>query len=254
MRIILLLALSSLSLITTSSFALVRTTLSVCGDGASWPPYHFAKDGKVIGYDVDILDAIFKPLGVSVDTELPPWQRCLYETQAGRYDIALSAAYSEDRDRDYILTDYYYTLQPSYVYSSITYPDGLPVNSAKDLDKLRVCGLRGYNYTAIGVDDSKVRKNANNYGQAVRMLEAERCDVFLARYEILVGFNASEGIDHLANGLKAVSIPGISGDKFYMLISRAIPDGEQIKATFNTRIQELRATGELDVMINKYLD
>lgn len=235
-----------------STMALERTSLAICGDGGGWPPYHFEKERKVIGYDIDVLEAIFSPLGLTITVDLPPWQRCLRETNLGRYDIALSAAYSEERDKDYILTDYYYTLQPSYVYSSITYPEGLPIRTAQDLDYLRTCGLQGYNYTGFGVDDSKVRKNSRTFEQVVKMLEANRCDVFLARYEILAGFKASEGIDHLTNGLKVVSIPGISGDKFYMLISRSIPDGQELKSIFDQRIQQLRSAGQLDKMIEKY--
>ncbi|WP_217522381.1 substrate-binding periplasmic protein [Vibrio metschnikovii] len=236
------------------TMALERTSLAICGDGGGWPPYHFEKERKVIGYDIDVLEAIFLPLGLTITVDLPPWQRCLRETKLGRYDIALSAAYSEERDKDYILTDYYYTLQPSYVYSSITYPEGLPVRTAQDLDYLRTCGLQGYNYTGFGVDDSKVRKNGRTFEQVVKMLEANRCDVFLARYEILAGFKASEGIDHLANGLKAVSIPGISGDKFHMLISRSILDGLEIKSIFDQQIKQLRVSGELDRMIEKYIE
>ena len=235
-----------------STMALERTSLAICGDVSGWPPYHFEKERKVIGYDIDVLEAIFSPLGLTITVDLPPWQRCLRETKLGRYDIALSAAYSEERDEDYILTDYYYTLQPSYVYSSITYPEGLPIRTAQDLDYLRTCGLQGYNYTGFGVDDGKVRKNGRTFEQVVKMLEANRCDVFLARYEILAGFKASEGIDHLTNGLKVVSIPGISGDKFYMLISRSIPDGQELKSIFDQRIQQLRSAGQLDKMIEKY--
>ncbi|WP_306330971.1 substrate-binding periplasmic protein [Vibrio injensis] len=237
-----------------STMALERTSLAICGDGGGWPPYHFEKERKVIGYDIDVLEAVFSPLGLTITVDLPPWQRCLRETNLGRYDIALSAAYSEERDKDYILTDYYYTLQPSYVYSSITYPEGLPIRTAQDIDGFRVCGLQGYNYTGFGVDDSKVRKNGKTFDQVVKMLEANRCDVFLARYEILAGFKASEGIDHLTNGLKVVSIPGISGDKFYMLISRSIPDGLELKSIFDQHIKQLRVSGELDRMIEKYIE
>ncbi len=247
-------ALIFLSGVSMSTMAQERTSLSVCGDGGGWPPYHFEKEGKVIGYDVDVLEAVFTPLDISIITELPPWQRCLHETKLGRYDIALSAAYSEERDKDYILTDYYYTLQPSYVYSSITYPDGLPIRTTQDIDGFRVCGLQGYNYTGFGVDDSKVRKNGKTFDQVVKMLEANRCDVFLARHEILAGFKASEGIDHLANGLKSVSIPGISGDKFHMLISRSIPDGLELKSIFDQHIKQLRVSGELDRIIGKYIE
>lgn len=241
--------------LSSSAMALERNSLSACGDGGGWPPYHYFDNNRVvIGYDVDVLDKIFTPLGTSISVELPPWSRCLHETKLGNYDIAISASYSEERERDFILTDYYYTMQPSYVYSSITYPNGLPVNTAQDLDKLRTCGLQGYSYTGFGVDDSKVRKQGQTFNQLVQMIAAGRCDVFLVRSEVLAGFRVAEGVDHLANGLKAVSIPGVDKENFHMLISRSIADGLEIKAFFDSGLSELRESGLLEQMIQKYIE
>ncbi|OOE67489.1 hypothetical protein BZG25_00265 [Salinivibrio sp. ML198] len=241
------------SLLSGPALALETSSLKACGDGAGWPPYTFEKGGQVQGYDVDVLDAIFGKEGVDVSVEMPPWKRCVLQTKAGNYDIALSASYSEERDKNYLLTDYYYTLQPSYIYSTSQHPNGLNINSVDDLNGLRMCGLLGYNYTGFGVDDSKVRKSAKSFEQLVQKTEAGRCDVFLARYEILAGFKVSQGTDYLAGGMKAEPIPGNSGDKFHMMISREHPEAMEIKATLDAGFESMRNAGELQSILDTYI-
>ncbi|WBA16320.1 substrate-binding periplasmic protein [Salinivibrio proteolyticus] len=242
------------TLLSSPALALDTSSLKACGDGAGWPPYTFEKGGQVQGYDVDVLNAIFASRGVDVSVEMPPWKRCVLQTKAGNYDIALSASFNEERDRDFLLTEYYYTLQPSYIYSTTQHPNGLQVNSVQDLDNLRMCGLLGYNYTGFGVDDSKVRKSAKSFEQLVQKTEAGRCDVFLARYEILAGFKVAQGIDYLADNMKAVAVPGNSGDKFYMMISREHPEANEIKATLDAGFKEMREAGQLQAMLDEYLN
>lgn len=236
------------------SAAVQTSSLKVCGDGSGWPPYTFKKDGEIQGYDVDVLRAIFSGKNIDVIAELPPWKRCVFKTQSGHYDIALSASYSKQRDRDFLLTDYYYTLQPSYIYSTVKYPDGLNIASADDLNQLRMCGLLGYHYEGFGVNDSQVTKTATSYNQLVQKTKAGRCDVFLARYEILVGFKISKGIDYLADDMSAVAIPSNDVEKFYMMISREHPESEKIKFLLDSHFAEMRKTGKLQALLKDYTE
>ncbi|ODP96300.1 hypothetical protein BGL48_04300 [Salinivibrio sp. SS3] len=241
------------SLLSSPALALDTSSLSVCGDGAGWPPFHYKKGNQIQGYDVDVLNAIFADKGVDVSVEMPPWKRCVLQTKAGNYDIALSASYNEERDKNYLLTDYYYTLQPSYIYSTSQNPNGLNISSVDDLNGLRMCGLLGYNYTGFGVDDSKVRKSAKSFEQLVQKTEAGRCDVFLARYEILAGFKVAKGTDYLAGGMQAEPIPGNMGDKFHMMISREHPEAMEIKATLDAGFESMRESGKLQAVLDAYI-
>ncbi|SIO37935.1 ABC transporter substrate-binding protein [Salinivibrio sp. ES.052] len=241
------------TLLSAPALALDTSSLKACGDGAGWPPYTFEKGGQVQGYDVDVLNAIFSDKGVGVSVAMPPWKRCVLQTKAGNYDIALSASFSEERDKDFILTDYYYTLQPSYIYSTNQHPNSLNISSVDDLNDLRMCGLLGYNYTGFGVDDSKVRKSAKSFEQLVQKTEAGRCDVFLARYEILAGFKVAKGTDYLAGGMQAEPIPGNSGDKFHMMISREHPESMEIKAAIDEGVKSMRESGKLQSILDGYI-
>lgn len=227
-------------------------TIKACGDGAGWPPYTFVQNNDVIGYDVDVLDEILRPAGISFTVEMPPWRRCLFSTESGEYQIALSASYSQERDDTYLLTDYYYTLQPSYLYDSERHPDGLDINEPSDVLNYNACGLSGYNYNGFGVDSEQVDRQTASFEQVVQKTLAGRCDLFLARFEILAGF-ALTGTDHLQNSLTAEPIPGIEGDKFYMMVSRAYEHGPALVDVLNEGFARMRSEGQLDAILQSYL-
>ena len=99
------------------------TKITTCGDGAGWPPYTFfelhnnEQTDNIVGYDVDVLNAILPKHNLNVIVEMPPWKRCLHETDKGeKYQIALSSSYNEERDKTYLMTRYYYTVTPHYFY------------------------------------------------------------------------------------------------------------------------------------------
>lgn len=225
--------------------------LRICGDGAGWPPYTYQADNQVKGYDLDVLHAILDPLGIKFSVAMPPWKRCLADTEKGSYQIALSASRSKERARRFILTRDYYTLTAKYYFATRKKLPSIKVALPGNLLKYKACGLRGYNYDGFGVPSELLDRDANDFPQVIRKTKAGRCDLFLARYEILRGFELV-GKRYLDNSLGYGTIPGIEGDKFYMLISRAYPHAEQLKALLNKGIERLEQQGQLRKFLSKY--
>jgi polar amino acid transport system substrate-binding protein len=64
--------------------------------------------GNLAGIDIDLVHALEKRLGVTIEIELHPWSRCLEMMRDGEVDLMSGLAWSEDRAR-YILY-----LKPSY--------------------------------------------------------------------------------------------------------------------------------------------
>jgi len=235
-------------------------TIHVCGDGAGWPPYHFLKreqDEKtqqVIGYDVDVLKTILDQHDLNLTVDMLPWKRCLQEANMGqRYQIALSSSYSKMRDTIYLMTRHYYEIIPHYFYSKRQYSNGLTLRSNKDLLNYKGCGLLGYNYVGFGVSNEIIDTGALNFPQVIKKTHAGHCDYFLARYEIFLGF-ASIG-EKFPNDplLGHGKVPGVSPDKFYMLVSRNYVHAKALKDALDTGITELEKAGKLKEILSKYL-
>lgn len=240
-----------LALLLTTGSAAQAEMLKFCGDNAGWPPYTYENDGAVKGYDLDVLAAIFDPMGVKFEVQMLPWKRCMQDTDAGRIHVALSASANDERRKTFRLTDYYYTVQPSFIYQKSRFPDGIQMSAEEAKTKYRICGLRGYNYSGFGIDSEAVERTTNNFEQLLSKTAAGRCDIALARYEILAGFELI-GKKLLTDAWAHNAIPGIAGDKFYMLVSRNIPNSEQLEKQISDGIAKLRSEGELEELLKPY--
>jgi polar amino acid transport system substrate-binding protein len=61
------------------------------GTEAAFPPFEFVQDGKIVGYDKDILDYVVASLGVKLDQVDTPWQGLFPGLLAGKFDFIASA-------------------------------------------------------------------------------------------------------------------------------------------------------------------
>jgi polar amino acid transport system substrate-binding protein len=67
-----------------------RGTLMI-GTEAAYVPYEFVKDGKIIGYDPDIIDVMVKNLGVKADIIDTAWAGIIPSLYANKFDCIISA-------------------------------------------------------------------------------------------------------------------------------------------------------------------
>jgi polar amino acid transport system substrate-binding protein len=67
-----------------------RGTLMI-GTEAAYVPYEFVKDGKIIGYDPDIIDIMIKNLGVKADVIDTAWAGIIPSLYANKFDCIISA-------------------------------------------------------------------------------------------------------------------------------------------------------------------
>jgi polar amino acid transport system substrate-binding protein len=72
---------------------------------AAFEPFEFVQDGKIVGYNKDILDTVVAGLGVSLEQLNLPFQGLLPGLLAKKFDfIATSVAINEERARKYAYT------------------------------------------------------------------------------------------------------------------------------------------------------
>ncbi|MGI0118464.1 substrate-binding periplasmic protein [Zooshikella sp. RANM57] len=242
---------------------LTGKTIHFCGDGAEWPPYTFwkrvngEKTKEVTGYDVDIITEILSKHKIKAVFFLPPWKRCLLEAEKNtNYQVALSSSYSDERKTRFLFTQSYYSITPKFFYSTKKYPNGPPeISSVKELLSYKVCGLHSYNYTgfAEGIRNEDINMIAKKFDQVISLTLKNRCDLFLARYEILSGF-ASIGEDFLSKGdIKAMPIPHGNEDPFYLLISRKFKYAYELKGILDEGFTDLRRSGRMKTILERYV-
>jgi polar amino acid transport system substrate-binding protein len=63
-----------------------------------WCPYNCAPGSAKPGYLIEVLEAVFAPLGVQVEYRTMPWKRTLLSTQRGEIDAAVGAVRGNHAD------------------------------------------------------------------------------------------------------------------------------------------------------------
>lgn len=234
--------------------------VQVCDDAAEWPPYSFyerqhgpeRKTERVVGAAVDVLDRILGAAGLRYQLVLLPWKRCQLGIEAGTYHLALNASYSDERARTYWLTRPYYSLHSNYYYSRRTHPAGLTLTSVRDLRRLRVCGLNGYNYSTYGLGHGQIDLTSTSHAQALRKLQRDRCDVFIEKREIVEGLaliDAAVATELRDPQLASAMLPGVAPTPFHMIVTRAEPWGQALTALIDAGISRLADSGELSALL-----
>ncbi len=72
---------------------------------AALPPFEFVKDGKIVGYHIDLMNIVAERLGVKVEQLDLPWQGILPGLLAKRFDLVVtSVSITETRYKQFLFT------------------------------------------------------------------------------------------------------------------------------------------------------
>lgn len=77
---------------------------------AEFPPYESMSDGKIVGIDVDIMQAICNKLGYELEIENTEFDSIIPEIQSGKADVGVAGmTVNEDRKKNVLFSDSYAT-------------------------------------------------------------------------------------------------------------------------------------------------
>lgn len=242
-----------------SAAELSGKVVTFCAEDGEWPPFNFflrengVKTTQSVGYDLDVLRAIFIKHDIVARFEIIPWKRCLSLTKRGEYDAILSASLNPERVASFITSEPYYSITPSYFYLREDYPGGLSFKSVLNIESKNICGRQGYNYVNFGFDNRRVQRVAKDHDTLIRMTIARRCKVFLARSEIFFGLTYLGLPTSLHKELAYKKIPNVKPETFHILISRQFKYANELKSIIDNGVDELRRSGELENILKKYI-
>lgn len=258
---------SVLALFSFSSNVLAQP-VHICDDEEEWAPYAYNPrvDGKpdksiIIGFTAELLDEIFKLVGIEFTYEFTNWKRCLkhvaFFDKSKKYEVFVNGGFSMDRaDKYYVTTPIYKTHQGVF-YSKTKYPNGLPLKKASDLNNFKACGINGYDYSYIytkyGVsEDNKMDLRAKSMAQVLNMVSKSRCDIFLNSLEPVYG-GVTIGKHTIPDNVVGMPIPNIEGTTFHIFISKSSPRAYELLTKINQSILILQNNGVSKKILKKYL-
>lgn len=114
----------------------------VVGTTADYPPFSFMKDGKVVGFDIDLMQEIATRLDRDIEIKDLPFETLIPQLQAGEiHIIAAGMSITEDRAKLIAFSDPYLVSDPLI---ALTLKGKTPLVSAEELMGEHVIVIPGY--------------------------------------------------------------------------------------------------------------
>lgn len=232
---------------TTGSTAGSTDTVYKVGVDNTYPPFEFTQNGKLVGIDVDLINAIAKDQGFAIDIEQMDFSGIIPAMQAKMLDVGMGGMSITDQRKETVdFSEPYFAAGVSLVVAD-TNQD---ITSLADLSGKKVVVKNGtvgaafaekntaqYGYSIIQVSDSASMFQEVTNGTADALME----DYPVISYAIATG-----GLE-----LKTVG-ERLTGDNYGISVLKGRND--DLLKMINDGLANLKKNGEYDKIIATYLE
>ena len=149
-------------------------TLTVATEGTYRPfTYHEDGSGDLVGYDVEIIEAVADKLGLDVKFEETQWDAIFAGLDAGRFDlIANQVSINDEREAKYLFSEPY-TVSPGVI---VVKEDDDSISSFDDLAGKTTAQSLTSNWYTLAQESGANVEAVEGWAQAVALLEQGRVD------------------------------------------------------------------------------
>lgn len=153
-----------------------RGYITIAMEGA-WAPWTYHdEDDKLVGYDVEVGQAIADYLGVEARFVEGEWDGLLAGLDAGRYDVMINGVdYTEERAEKYYFSDpymYYHT-------ALMVQADNTDITSFEDLKGKKTANSAGSTYEQLALDFGAECTTVDSLDETLELLISGRIDATL---------------------------------------------------------------------------
>ncbi|TYP79083.1 transporter substrate-binding domain-containing protein [Paenibacillus methanolicus] len=217
----------------------------VFGTDATYPPFEFEKDGKYVGIDIDLLNAIAAEEGFEVEIKPMDFKGIIPGITSGQLDGAVAGiSITEERKKVVDFTEPYYEAGLSL----IVHKDTADIDNPEDL-KGKVIAIKKGTSGAI-----KAEELAKQYGAEVKYFDDSP-----AMYQEVSNKNADVTIEDFPvisykiavdpnSNLKIVG-DRLNGDFYGMAVEK---DDSELLQKLNDGLKKLKENGKYDKIVNTY--
>jgi len=209
---------------------------------ADYPPYEFretATGNQIIGFDIDIAKYITKELGYQLEIKDTDFSGLIPALQSRRADFVMAGMTpTEERKKNIDFSDIYYEAK-----NTIVAKKGSNLTKPEDLTGKKV----GVQLGTIQEKEAKKFKGItlvalNKTGELILEIKSNRIDAAILEDTIAKGFVTSNP------DLEFNTIPNTEAAGSAI----AFPKGSPLVADFNRVLQQMKTSGELERLVNKW--
>ena len=220
----------------------------VTGVTVSWAP-HYGTELENQGALSVITREAFKRGGHTTNIDFIAWNRAVKNVEEGKNDFVMGAYYNEERATKFHITEPIYYLNFGFVAL-----DSLNFDTMDGLQSLQpyTIGINlGYaNTKEFDEADFLTKEVAPSPKLNIRKLFRNRIDMVIGAFDV-VRFEAQK--ENMNTSRMVFVQPPLQRNALYLLISRSVPDGEQLTEDFNRGLALMQQDGTLDDILRQYL-
>ena len=215
-------------------------TLRVGTEGTYSPFSYQGTDGKLTGYDVEVVTAVAGKLGKQVEFTQTPFDSIFAGLEAKRFDIiANQVTVTDERKAKYDLSEPY-TVSEGVI---VTRADDTSITSLADLKGKTTAQSSTSNWAGVARDAGANVEAVEGFVQAIQLLKDKRVDA-------TVNDTLAVGDYQRAKNDSSIKVAGKTGDTSDQAF--AMLKGSGLVVDVNRALDELRADGTLKTISEKY--
>ena len=219
---------------------------------SSYAPYVIVADGKVTsGVYVELLNAILKQSGTTVEYMAAPWKRATTMAEEGSANATMPWFKTNEREAIYLFSEPIIEASNKvFIKKGGKVPSNLDWKSYADFKPYKMGGTIGFWYEEgfkkAGVPLELVASDDLN----VKKLQAGRIDAFITdelvgKYLIKIGYPGQEG--DFDTVVRPDSIAAL-----HVMVAKKSPGSANLIQSINEGLKKIKASGEYDKIVAKY--
>jgi len=217
-------------------------TVLTMATSADFPPYEFYENDKIVGIDVEIMEAVCAKIGMTLEPQDMSFDSVIGAAQTGKTDIAMSGiTITEDRKNMV-----YFTIPYTSTAQSIIVVEGGEIAAKADLEGKKIgvqINTTGDTQVTEEFGDDAVDRYQNG-ALAVESLKNGKVDCVVIDGEVAKALvEANEGLTIISD---AYSI-----EEYAIALKKG---NTELLDKINTALEEILADGTVDAIMAKYIE
>ncbi|MBM6549469.1 substrate-binding periplasmic protein [Marinomonas ostreistagni] len=213
----------------------------------NWPPF-YGESLEKGGFITAIVEEALAESGYDSTIEFTAWQTALDTAKSGEKDAIVGGYYSEERAQDYYFSIPIYTVLAGLIKK----PD-FPLNNYASFETLNEYSIGKLEGTVIGESfDNYPFNDLREYPEvtdAVKALEAGELDLYADSLAVAKEAAKAEGID---GSQLQILLPPLEENDLYLLISKSVPNAEELRDAFNKGLISIQGSGRYDEILAEF--
>lgn len=215
----------------------------IIGTNAEFPPFEYLEQGKIAGFDIDLMNEISKIIGKKIEFKNMAFDSLLIAMQAGKINCIISGMTATDERRQHVNFSEPYFISKQ----AVLVPENSNIKNFDDLKGKKIGVVIGYTGEMVVKDMYKDTSEIISYeatGQAVMAVSAGKVDAVVLDMEPAKKYAAN-------NAGLAVLDTALAEEEYSIALPK---ESTALLDEINKALNTLKENGTYDKIYSKYFN